>query len=82
LKTKFKGLNYTRMTGAFVIGGTGEVGKCLVHELASNESFDRVVLFVRREQAYDGPNKEKLVSYCHYLTIITINLDLGNCSGL
>jgi oxidoreductase len=45
---------------AFVIGGTGMVGKKLVAELAQSEQFSRIVTMGRRVVAYDGPGKEKL----------------------
>lgn len=45
---------------AFVIGGTGMVGKRLVAELAQSEHFTRIVTLGRRVVAYDGPGKEKL----------------------
>lgn len=45
---------------AFVIGGTGMVGRKLVAELAQSEQFSRVVTLGRRVVPYDGPGKEKL----------------------
>jgi oxidoreductase len=45
---------------AFVIGGTGMVGRKLVAELAQSDHFTRIVTLGRRMVAYDGPGKEKL----------------------
>jgi len=68
---------------AFVIGGTGMVGRKLVAELAQSEHFTRVVTLGRRAVAYDGPGKEKLDQ--HVVDFDTIdehkalleNLDVG-----
>lgn len=45
----------------FVVGGTGEVGKCLVKQILSSNAFDRVVVPTRRSLQYDGPNRDLLV---------------------
>ncbi len=44
----------------FIVGATGEVGRCLVQETLSSNVFDRVVVVARRTLNYDGPNKDVL----------------------
>jgi len=44
----------------FVLGGTGEVGRELVHALAANQSISKVVLIGRRIQELDGEQYTKV----------------------
>uniref|UniRef100_A9SH94 NAD-dependent epimerase/dehydratase domain-containing protein n=1 Tax=Physcomitrium patens TaxID=3218 RepID=A9SH94_PHYPA len=50
----------TPTMSAFIIGGTGMVGRKLVAELSQSDHFSRIVTLGRRVVAYDGPGKEKL----------------------
>lgn len=49
------------MVQAFIVGGTGEVGKPLLKELLASSSYSAVVAFARHPINYTGPGKEKLV---------------------
>jgi thioester reductase-like protein len=53
------------MVKAFLVGATGEVGKCVFSELMSSPRYDKVVILVRRSIDYDGPRKEILVRQSH-----------------
>lgn len=46
----------------FIVGATGEVGKCLLQQILSSNAFDKVVVLTRRSVAYTGPNKDLIVS--------------------
>lgn len=46
----------------FIVGATGEVGKCLLQQVLSSNAFDKVVVLTRRSVAYTGPNKDLIVS--------------------
>lgn len=49
------------MTRAFIIGGTGEVGKHVITELAKNPSFEKIVILSRHALDVQVEGKEKLV---------------------
>lgn len=49
------------MTSAFIIGGTGEVGKHVVAELAKSPQFEKIVIFSRHAHDIQIEGKEKLV---------------------
>ncbi|CAM6050704.1 unnamed protein product [Sphagnum compactum] len=61
---------------AFVIGGTGLVGRKLVAELAQSHLFQRIVTVGRRPVPYDGPGKEKLEQHVVDFDKIDENKDL------
>eukprot|EP01135_Chromosphaera_perkinsii_P003343 Nk52_evm43s240 gene=Nk52_evmTU43s240 len=45
---------------AFILGGTGEIGKLLLRDLLQFKAFDKVTAFVRKPIEYDGPNADIL----------------------
>ena len=49
------------MVKAFLVGATGEVGKCLFADLMASPRYEKVVVLVRKPLGYDGPRKEILV---------------------
>ena len=49
------------MTKAFIIGGTGEVGKHVISELAINPQFEKIVVFSRHSHDFSMEGKDKLV---------------------
>ncbi|KAI9151031.1 hypothetical protein H9P43_009646 [Blastocladiella emersonii ATCC 22665] len=49
------------MASCVLLGHTGAVGKCVLREVMADPRIAKVTTIGRREIAYDGPNKEKLV---------------------
>lgn len=49
------------MTQAFVVGATGEVGKCILAQLMASNEYEKVLVLSRRPVEYTGPRPEALV---------------------
>lgn len=49
------------MTKAFIIGATGEVGKCVLEELLATDHFTEIIAISRKEITCSNPNAHKLV---------------------
>ncbi len=48
------------MVKCFIVGATGEVGRCLLQQLAESKDYEEIVAITRSNLNYDGPGKEKI----------------------